>query len=726
MPEILAHLDDGTTLHFPDGTDPSIVQTAVKNHLGGGGTNQPQPEQTLGQRAVNFIGKMSSQPLDTVTKMLPISPEHQELVKNVVKMGVPFDPDMMDTKLRPVLASVPGGAAAATAAEYMPGGPIAKTAAGLAAGTLGYAATSQAYKRAKNALADTSVGKYFGVDKENTDLTPDLIEGATNELGGRLGGSLLKKLTPEQEELSKLAPTLSQYYQNNTIPKGIEDLLAPSAKATAIKNSGQLADQVMAGKISQVAGRAVPAMDTEALGDTVKGELSKSLQAYKTESNAQASTARLIAGGNQQIIGNQLQDAPEIQAILVHNNVTWDQLQPAGKQDLIDYAAKNGIQPPRGRVISGPIQLSDTLEKANKIIKDNTGLALGVPDEQKPIVNAAFDLVRSTNAKFDPQGNLIKADPVSFSEVWDKKQELDDMAGWNKPNPTKTDTDFRAMTHSINNDVDNSIPKWEKGGQAAYQAWNNAKATVAERNATFFPKDSNVKLGQVINDTTSTLPTMDAVLGDPKKLQKVLNTGAVTFPSGAVASTNARQDMGAYMLKNLWDRAVKVDPSNPSGAMTVDANAIQNAWNDPRIFQQKGMLFNQQTRADLDQFFKNVAATQQKQAGIGAWTKLGLAKGVIALAPALVGGFVHGGEGAATATGLEFGAHYLGKVMTNPRLARAMVAAASGQPLNMSQTVFSRMLMGALQGATVTGVSQDGTKTEGVVDKDGKFTPTDH
>src|ERR1017187_1656108 len=34
MPEIIAHAPDGAELHFPDGTDPSVIQGAVKKHLG--------------------------------------------------------------------------------------------------------------------------------------------------------------------------------------------------------------------------------------------------------------------------------------------------------------------------------------------------------------------------------------------------------------------------------------------------------------------------------------------------------------------------------------------------------------------------------------------------------------------------------------------------------------------------------------------------------------------
>lgn len=34
MPDIQAHLADGTTLHFPDGTDPSVIQRVVKSRVG--------------------------------------------------------------------------------------------------------------------------------------------------------------------------------------------------------------------------------------------------------------------------------------------------------------------------------------------------------------------------------------------------------------------------------------------------------------------------------------------------------------------------------------------------------------------------------------------------------------------------------------------------------------------------------------------------------------------
>src|ERR1700678_245868 len=52
MPEIQAHLADGTVLHFPDGTDPSVIQGAVQNTLK---TSKPTQSQDSGWNLHDFL-----------------------------------------------------------------------------------------------------------------------------------------------------------------------------------------------------------------------------------------------------------------------------------------------------------------------------------------------------------------------------------------------------------------------------------------------------------------------------------------------------------------------------------------------------------------------------------------------------------------------------------------------------------------------------------------------
>lgn len=671
MPEVQAHLADGTILSFPEGTADSVVQSTVKRHLGASPDplNRGIPDKPPGGSVSSGAG--TPQP-DTATR-----------IGDFVDAARPF--------------SIP---AALSTGLKVPGPLPVKVAAGAAT----YLGADTALQKIRNML-------------QGSDEAPDLADSAKNlainELGGRALGVVARganaglgkvskfvsnlfpgisaSLTPAQEELSKLSPTFSQYFGNKPIPKTLEDLFASGTKANAIKNSGRLADSAITQEASAVSGRAPSVVNNpeDLAGRIQVNNLENSYNSTFREADKQAQNAKLIAQGN----------------ISSFINTSTGEVTP----------------------IAGPIHLDDTLTKANKIFSNYQNLVLDVPEDQKAALNKAYQLIKRTDSQFDQSGQLIKRNPVPFEEAWELKKEFDDLSGWGKPRGqlTSSERSFRDMASSINDDIDASIPKWKNGGKQASQAWQNSKSAAAQRNVLFSAEGSGNKLSDIIRDVDSPVPAIDSILNDPKQLQRALNTGSIKFRSGAVSSSNMRGDLQAYNLVKLRDASKAVDPAG--GGVTINGQQLYNNWIDPRSPRNNSTLYSASQKSDYDQLFKNIAATQTKQSAFGsALSKLYLVKGGLAVAPVLLGLSTGGIGTAGEVAAVELGAMGLARLMAKPETARILVAAAGGQPLTMSEQMASRRLTAGLQGVTIALTHKDGTKSEGSFDKEGNFKDLEH
>lgn len=654
MADVIATLPDGRELHFPEGTDPGVVQGTVKKVLGQVGTSNPK----LAARAQQEF------------------PKYDELVKaqnfsQPIAQGV-----------RPFSAPLALEAGAKTA-EMAPGGPIVKAIAGAGVGASTYLGLDQLLQ------------KLSGHEPSIGDSAAQL---AINETIGRSGDVLAKlfrgKVSPSLEQLKGLSPTVGQALQHEDIGQNflgktsafIENMFAPGAKANAQLRSGKLAE----GLVDQEVAKGSPGIDFSSpvkFAGKTQENLLATQAAYQNESNRQAETARLIAKTNtQQIV------PPNVQA-------TYQRLGMP-------------VPPNVGRTVEGPIQHTTLLEAAHQIVQDQSKLLNGPVEDDKRIGNIAHKLVSNANARFDPaNGKLISADPMSFSEAWEVKQSFDKYFD--------KDPNLRPFAKALNQDIENSIGGWKVGNQQAQKAFQNAKATVQERINTFQPEDSKLNLSKVIDSTDDFSPTLRAILEDSTKTQKVLNTGAVQFPSGVFYSNNARQDLAGYNLKQLWWDSS--DYSSDKG-ISVNAKQMLSRFNDPANLDKNKQLYSSQTRANIDQLLKNIALTQEKSGGSASWLpKITAIRSGLAIAPALVSGITGSVEHGLQVAGVELGAAAIGKLMTNQDVARAVINVAGGQALGMSDTLFNRKLAAALQGAAITLINQEGKRQKGTIDRDGKF-----
>lgn len=208
---------------------------------------------------------------------------------------------------------------------------------------------------------------------------------------------------------------------------------------------------------------------------------------------------------------------------------------------------------------------------------------------------------------------------------------------------------------------------------------------------------------------------IDAVIGDAKKLEEVLTTAQ----SNGVGY-NLKTQLQGYQFSKIFQDAMKTEPTTGQLAR-LNPQTIEDVWRDPKMQASYAKLYNGQQRADIDQFFKNIAMTQDKVNTNPIAKKITFLHGGAALAMGMFTG--HLAAGALGATGIIVGAEGLGKLLTKPGTARLMVNLAGGGPLGMSDTMAGRLLVNALQGETVAIQDAQGQQHPGILGKDGKFVP---
>lgn len=207
---------------------------------------------------------------------------------------------------------------------------------------------------------------------------------------------------------------------------------------------------------------------------------------------------------------------------------------------------------------------------------------------------------------------------------------------------------------------------------------------------------------------------LDKIITDSGKLQKML-----THAQESGGGTNLRSDVGAYKFMRIWQDAIKRDPIDPS-KMKLDPQKLTDSLYDPEFQSSGKLLWNSKQRGDIEQFFKNVAYTQDK---INAHPYFRLGTNGMAFTGNIMMA-LHGNlPGAAMGTTIQLGANGVGKLLTNPKVSRLLVSMAGGEPLGVSQEYAARAIVNALNGMTVAIANRDGSSTPGTV-REGRFEPS--
>jgi hypothetical protein len=220
--------------------------------------------------------------------------------------------------------------------------------------------------------------------------------------------------------------------------------------------------------------------------------------------------------------------------------------------------------------------------------------------------------------------------------------------------------------------------------------------------------------GKTVEPEVLSFSVLDNTISDPRKLNKVLadaQANGVGF--------NLKKSLQGYQFMKMFneasERSVTAQGSRLLNNQTVRINPkkLDEMWLAPEMQDSYKTLYNAKQRSDITQFFKNIEMTQDKiDTG---YRKLWIMGGGIGMASDLLLGHTIPMGGIGGVTGVYLGSKVLGKMLTNPKVARYFVALAGGEPLEASEKFAGRIIIQALQGSTVALINKDGSRTPVVV-----------
>lgn len=239
-----------------------------------------------------------------------------------------------------------------------------------------------------------------------------------------------------------------------------------------------------------------------------------------------------------------------------------------------------------------------------------------------------------------------------------------------------------------------------------------------------FNRDPNVMLDMARNDEPflQSFAKLNQVIEDPAKLRGVLSAAQQNG-----VGDNLRKTLGGYKFMDIVDKASTRDLSkNPfsNNVTRLDPEKLSEQWLEPKMQQSLKELYSSKQRGDIEQFFRNVIATQDKMDAAPFAKKFWLMSGGAAMGMGMLTGSLTLAAKGAGAIGLFVSGEGLGRLLTNPKVARTIVAMAGNEPLGVSEQLASKMLSQALNGEMVALINQDGSKTPGIIE-DGTFKPVE-
>ena len=231
----------------------------------------------------------------------------------------------------------------------------------------------------------------------------------------------------------------------------------------------------------------------------------------------------------------------------------------------------------------------------------------------------------------------------------------------------------------------------------------------------------NQAMSPVANEGFANLGQLDKIIADPRALESTLSTAQANG-----IDTPVKKTLQQYQFAKMFNQAATRDVNgNPATGNVVRINStnLNDSWYDPEMQKSLKTLYNSNQRADIQQFFKNVEATQDKISINPIARKFWMMHGAVGLATTLFTGSVTAGaESALLSGGILIGAEGVGKLLTNPKTARLMVALAGQEPLGVSEQFAGRMISKVLSG-TVVGLSQSDGTVKSAKLEDGKLVP---
>lgn len=528
----------------------------------------------------------------------------------------------------------------------------------------------------------------FGEQPEQDPWTSAATDVGLQQGGGMLVnkmGSLFKGLIrpPTYEsispEMQRLGPIYQEmidkgggpsYAQQNTgkIKKVLEDVFGGQAKSEQLKNAATASEAVDIGKVNQITGKSLTGFeDPQDVLKAAGGNLKKTLDIYKQGSDAAAENAKNVANLNPQRV---LTGYKEV------------------KSSVLDNQGNPIIQKiPQYADIKGPIQLPNAVDLADKYLKTidenygekSTADMMGlVSDAQKPLIRAALDVVKYRNT------------PIPFEAAWDMKKAAGE-AGFNKIKivATPKQGQFATLTDAIDSDIQDSLPKWQNGGQTALNSFSKAKELVNRRHELYQQGDEISAILEKQKVSTSQ-PAFDAILSDPKKIGRAIEA----------AGPGGRAELQTYQIQK----------------------AIQGNedWTDPNKRAVLKKLFNGPQLDGLDNFFEAAKNVNDKESNAGkVAVAIRVGHAALTVSGALLSGTGHLGTGASVLTGAIALPQFVKSVLLNPTRARAATVLMNLPPSSPQAKFWSRQVFAGLEGVGIALQMSDGKTKKGTITSNG-------
>lgn len=524
--------------------------------------------------------------------------------------------------------------------------------------------------------------------QEEPSVVPKMIEGAIeNELGGRLiggifkGGGAIKKGIQEKFEPGsvvnlknfELQPTTGQA-TNSKILSLIENLGAGKSKEQSLLRSHNLVTDKADELLRTTTGRSdIDFKNPFKQAKNIENQLSQQFDRSQIESTTRGNALKLLANANKVI-------------------------DPVTNQNVI-----------------GPINTSNLLKEAKTLLQELNTSDIP-PDPQGPLVKALESIIANNTEQIGPTGIAVPK-LRNFGDVWETKKVIDDIAFANPRSQANfIDARFKRLSSALDKDIEGSLDNLWGFANQAKSLWKETRSIVAKRHELF----DKAPIEKLVNETVEAIPEIDKVIANPTSLKKAMVAGHIQIPNQngfEYLTSNIRKDLQGYELTQLFNQAKKVDPQ---GNIIYDGEKLLNLFTDANKQESYKVLFNSKQRADITQFFKNIAMVERKgplgmtpywmlrTTGAGFSLGSGILTGM--LSPSTVG-FASG----------TLGIHVLGKLLTKPETARIMVAMAQQGPLGMPERIAGRVIGNALKGQAIELTSQDGTTRQGKFNNEGKI-----
>ena len=493
-----------------------------------------------------------------------------------------------------------------------------------------------------------------------------------NELLGKVFGYVGEKakalMTPVDPELAKLGPTMSQYAQKpGTGSSLLENIWGHSSKQDAMQKSAGLARD----EFGNILGEVQPVKPTNPADRfNIKGL------------NDQYTTSRRV-----------VENIGQKNAVPVSEPVE-SAVQPTYKSQAKWFQKSDAGLPQQTNVVNGPIQLSNTVQAAQKY------LSTAASEDDPILAKQAQDIINvSKNGQ----------NPIPFKDAMDRLVGSDGDEGLlNQSHKdtgelNKTKDVQGTFAKALHQDIQGSIDNWNDPDGKAFIAYNTARSSAIQKQVL----SEGGNLQNLVENVNGPIPRIDEALGTEGGTQKLLNTSNLA----GLRSSNMRQDLAGYRLQQIWNKA-------DNGSGTLNGEALLDEWNNPRFAASKSLLYGSgpnSTASRIDQFFNNVAKVSNPGQPSGMYGMVRLGYEGVNLAGNLFHGILSGNALAALGhaagfASIEIPPMALGKLFSKPIVAQYLQRMVTKQPLEASTQQVGRLIIGALNGATVNLVNSKGDK----------------